>query len=282
MGYHTGNRSAVGTTRAPSYPHRDFYDTPGVVKIHKDDTELSPAEAAILSSVQCELKGRAILDIGIGAGRTTPYLRAISRNYIGMDLSEKMIESARETIGDARLLVCDARNMSVFGNEQFDAVFFLGAGIDDVNAADRMVILNEVNRVLRKNGIFVLSAHNLDARDAGLWSFNGFSVSPKPRIFIRDNINRLWSYIFCVIKHLLNKIHSKGYVIFLDYEDHYGQHQDRPGVLLSTYYINKNTQIQQLLDAGFYQAAALDKFGLVADTDRIRKDGFVYCMARKK
>ena len=43
--------------------------------------------------------------------------------------------------------------------EQFAAVFFSYNGIDSVNQRDRNVILKEIRRVLRDDGVFVFSSH---------------------------------------------------------------------------------------------------------------------------
>lgn len=146
--------------------HRHYYNVPDVVKAIRELAKLSPSEQAILAILQDQLKGQPILDVGIGAGRTTPYLRELSADYVGIDLSVKMIESARERFPDARLLQRDAADLSLFAAGEFAAAFFLGAGIDDANPTDRMKILHEIYRVLKPGGMFVLCVHNLRAREA--------------------------------------------------------------------------------------------------------------------
>src|SRR5262249_50258420 len=142
-----------------------YYNTPEVLTHYKEYEALDPVESLLLARFRDELQDQPLLDVGIGGGRTTPYLLQISKSYIGVDFSAGMVGSAREKFPEANLQVCDASDLSRFGNGQFAAVFFLGAGLDDVPVAGRPRVLKEVNRVLRSRGAFLLAAHNFDAHD---------------------------------------------------------------------------------------------------------------------
>src|SRR5690606_12109488 len=107
-----------------------------------------------------EMAGKRILDIGVGGGRTTPYLLDVSRDYIGVDYAPKMIKKCRAQYPSVTFEVCDARDLSHFGPASFDLIFFSFNGIDYVDHADRIKILCEVRRVLTDQGAFVFSAHN--------------------------------------------------------------------------------------------------------------------------
>src|SRR5215467_15456610 len=139
-----------------------YYNEPEVLRHYVHPGGLYPPETVLLSRIKDELQGQPILDIGMGGGRTTPYLQSISQAYTGIDLSEGMIRSARQRFPGANLLVCDARDLSRFQDGQFVGTFFLGGGIDEVDVEDRMQVLREINRVLRRNGVFILATHNLD------------------------------------------------------------------------------------------------------------------------
>lgn len=45
-------------------------------------------ERVILGNIQDEILGREILDIGVGGGRTTLHLLALSSRYVGIGYSE--------------------------------------------------------------------------------------------------------------------------------------------------------------------------------------------------
>src|SRR5437773_8940560 len=94
--------------------YQTYYNDPAVLAHYKNSGGLYPAETVLLSQVKEELKDQPILDVGIGGGRTTPYLREISKSYTGIDFSEGMIQSARQKFPDVSLFVCDARDLSIF------------------------------------------------------------------------------------------------------------------------------------------------------------------------
>jgi ubiquinone/menaquinone biosynthesis C-methylase UbiE len=262
-------------------PNQKYYDTAGVVQFHKEDLQLWPVEAAVLSSLANEIRDQPILDIGIGAGRTTPYLQNISADYTGIDYSEKMIEAAKEKYGGANLLVCDARRMSAFHDGQFKAAFFFGGGICDMSGADRMLTLREVHRVLQGDGIFVLAAHNLDVRIAQPCPFPDWDWLGRPMATVKDNLRRMRAYISFWANRASRKIHDKGYAVLMDYEDCYDEWTKTPGMLLRTYYITRKLQVRQMLDTGFSSAHIVDKAGRIMDEQEEVKQGFLMCIARK-
>lgn len=64
--------------------------------------DLSLPEAAALASIANDARGRPILDVGVGAGRTVRALRAVSEDYLGIDYTQAMVESCRKKYPDAR------------------------------------------------------------------------------------------------------------------------------------------------------------------------------------
>jgi SAM-dependent methyltransferase len=260
--------------------YQAYYNDPQVIGHYVHPGGLYPAEAALLSRMKNELQDQSILDIGMGGGRTTAYLQSISQAYTGIDLSEGMIRSARQRFPGANLLVCDARDLSRFQDGHFAAVFFLGAGIDEVNVRDRLQILNEINRVLRRNGVFISAIHNLDAgcRNSGMAP--GLRLSDNLRGLITDNLLRARSVISHCTRRMWQKINDKGYIVCMDYDECFSDSR-KCGILLPTYYIRKDAQIQQLMENGFDQVEAIDQKGEVLTNGRIVKDQFLYYSARK-
>lgn len=121
-----------------------------------------PGEQAAVDYVAVEARSQPILDIGVGAGRTTSVLRAISQDYIGIDYTREMVESCRAMHPGVRIEHMDARDLGAFSDNQFGLVVFSFNGIDSVNFEDRRRVLKEVHRVLRPRGLFLVSAHNRD------------------------------------------------------------------------------------------------------------------------
>src|SRR6478752_6521028 len=138
--------------RSVAEVNRRFYESPGVAESFRDHAELCPGEALILESLKEELQGKPLLEIGVGAGRVTPYLTALSQNYVGIDCCRSMIDLVRRKFTGVQFFVCAAENMTMFEDRQFAAVLFWGNGLDEVENKERIRILKEINRVLRKGG----------------------------------------------------------------------------------------------------------------------------------
>ena len=155
--------------------HR-YYEAIGVAEQYGKDCDVIGAEEVILDFLRNDARRESVLELGIGGGRTTPHLLAITKDYVGVDYSKRMVETCRQKF-DSIFMVCDARNMPSFENERFSAVVFWGNGIDEVSPLDRILILHEVNRVLKKDGLFTFSSHNLDWHGVPAFALEGFSLS---------------------------------------------------------------------------------------------------------
>ena len=71
------------------------YENAEVVNLYRVDGGLQIPENAILNKIKAEFLGKRILDIGVGAGRTTPALLEISNDYVGIDAACSMISACR-------------------------------------------------------------------------------------------------------------------------------------------------------------------------------------------
>jgi len=119
-----------------------------------------PGEQAALEFARLLIQGQPILDIGVGAGRTTALLRPLAGEYLGIDYTAEMVAASRATFPDVRFEHMDARNLQQLPADHFGLVVFSFNGIDSVEPRDRRVILREVHRVLRPGGLFIVSSHN--------------------------------------------------------------------------------------------------------------------------
>ena len=102
----------------------------------------------------------SILDLGVGGGRTTPFLSANTKNYIGVDYSSSMINVCIKKYPSLQFLTLDASDLSTFKAENFEVAVFLFNGVDYLLESKRLSCLNEVNRVLKPDGLFIFSTHN--------------------------------------------------------------------------------------------------------------------------
>lgn len=101
-----------------------------------------------------------VLDLGCGAGRTTSYIREMAGKVVGVDLSQALIEAAEEKYPDVDFKVMDAGKLD-FPDNSFDVVVFSYNGLCYVHPEEkRITAIKEVNRVLKKDGIFIFSSFN--------------------------------------------------------------------------------------------------------------------------
>lgn len=118
-------------------------------------------ERAAYRQVSAEAGGAPILDLGVGGGRTVSLLRAVSADYVAIDYTPVLVETARRRFPDADIRLGDARDLSSFADGHFGLVVFSYMGLDSVGREDRRRILREVRRVLRPGGTFWFSTLNL-------------------------------------------------------------------------------------------------------------------------
>jgi ubiquinone/menaquinone biosynthesis C-methylase UbiE len=105
--------------------------------------------------------GMAVLDLGVGGGRTTSYLSRIASRYVGVDYSEAMVRACRRKFSTLDFVLADASDLSVFENDSFDAIVFSFNGLDSVVPGERRSrCLRECLRVLRPTGLLIFSTHN--------------------------------------------------------------------------------------------------------------------------
>lgn len=108
------------------------------VKTYSSADALQTPERIILENIPEYIRGGKILDIGVGCGRTTPYLTSISKNYIGMDYSPEMVECCRQRFPDIEFMEGNACDLTRFHDGSFDLICFSYNGIDCVDHEDRL------------------------------------------------------------------------------------------------------------------------------------------------
>jgi ubiquinone/menaquinone biosynthesis C-methylase UbiE len=218
----------AGTENEKTYASAD------VVRYYEQINQLQPVEQLIFDRLSARLPSMKVLDIGVGAGRTTQYLSDRTAEYVGIDSSPEMIAACQVRFPGVQFQVCDARDMACFNPGYFDFVLFSFNGIDYVDHDDRLKILQEIHRVSKPGAIFCFSSHNLQSFEQGFkaqWSWNP----------IATYTNLVMLGILKVVNPslTLTKLRALPWAIVKD-ESH--------NFRLNTYYIRPEDQIKQLVN----------------------------------
>ncbi|MCU1463960.1 MAG: Methylase [Acidimicrobiales bacterium] len=118
-------------------------------------------ERLALLSVADEVRGAAILDVGVGAGRTVSLLRLLSDDYLAVDYTPEMVELCRRNHPGVDVRVGDARDLDL-PDGRFGLVMFSFNGLDAIDHDGRGRALRELHRVTRPGGVAILSTLNKD------------------------------------------------------------------------------------------------------------------------
>jgi SAM-dependent methyltransferase len=229
---------------------------------------LLPAERRILNQLLPEIKGKRLLDIGVGGGRTTPALLEISRDYTAIDYSPEMVEATRQRSGLESVWCCDARDMRRFADSSFDFVLFSFNGIDQLHYEERPRVLNEVARVLRAGGIFMFSSHNRDFPDIGKLPWQHHNVKLTLDL-VKDSLMALL-YLPRHMRLQRHEIYQRDYAIVNGNSFSYS---------FLVCYVTIAAQTSELLRAGFSEVRAHDLQGNIITADD--SSPWIHYVARK-
>lgn len=165
--------------------HYDIYERSDIVRDFAARDSLTPAEVAALGEVWPLVRGD-VLDVGVGGGRTTAYLRDVARSYRALDISQAMVDACRALHRGAEVAIGDARTLEGHPDRAYDLVLFSFNGIDYIDHGDRRHVLEAAWRVLRPGGAFVYSSHNLGVLNGRLPP-----VTPAPMVPTADPLRLL-------------------------------------------------------------------------------------------
>ncbi len=138
---------------------RDTYDT--VARAYDaqlaDELDHKPLDRALLAAF-LELAGPGpVADVGCGPGHVTRYLAARHPDVVGLDLSPRMIEIARERAPGLPFAVASMLCLPVAGGAWAGAVALYS--IIHLSPPERAVAFREFARVLRAGGRLLVSFH---------------------------------------------------------------------------------------------------------------------------
>lgn len=143
--------------------NQETYNNQSVIAEYDKFDFLFKAENHILIKLRSYLRNSNVLDIGIGAGRTTKRLANLCDRYEGIDYSENFVAHCKKKfqgLRNASFSFADARSMPHFADNSFDFILFSFNGIDCIDIEGRNLVMEECKRVLKDGGMFCFSFHN--------------------------------------------------------------------------------------------------------------------------
>jgi SAM-dependent methyltransferase len=247
------------------------YGTSDIVLFYANLDKLKPAEQAILELLKNRLSKMRMLDIGVGAGRTTKFFAPLTNDYIGVDYSPQMVERCIQKFPEYNFKVADARKLP-FSDSYFDFTLFSNNGLDYMEYNDRLQVLKEMHRVT-KEAFVCFSTHNLNNIYSN-FRLNfpvGYSNLKCFGIKFKDEAYRICK-LFLENRSSVMHLKKKPYLLFND-----GVHEFR----LVTYYVKPEEQIRQLKLLNFNRFQAFGEDGRNIPTSRLpsAKDFYIYFLS---
>lgn len=145
--------------------YQSAYNNQVAIKHFIQSKALQLPEIRLLQILQAQLSQLKMLDIGVGAGRTTLYFAPLVKEYAGIDCAPGMIDYCQNNLpqytDNATFQVGDVTNLSNFDNDYFDLVLFSFNGLDSLEKPARIKGLQEMQRVCKPGGWVFFSTHNL-------------------------------------------------------------------------------------------------------------------------
>lgn len=125
------------------------------------------AGAEFASFVRYLKQGTSIADVGCGNGRLILWLQNVTKDwpkppyhYLGIDNSEKLLQKAKENFPHENFIHGDQLNLPIKENS-IDIIFSIRAFHHIPSRKLRLEALAEMQRVLKNNGILIITVWNL-------------------------------------------------------------------------------------------------------------------------
>ena len=247
------------------------------VRYYAIQSHLDRPEWNSLTGVADEIRGKRILDLGVGGGRTVSALLELSNDYIGIDYVEEMTETCRRRFPGVRFETMDARSMPELADGSFELIFFSCNGLCMVDHDGRLAILKEVHRLLTPNGVFIFSAYNRNSAEHDrLFTFPVFEPTSKAIKIPR----RIASYTLHTALRIFNRLRNKRREI---YASEYSIINDKcHDYRTMLYYITMEQQLKQLESIGFSPDICVynSRGDVVRPDDNERCDSLLYLTRR--
>lgn len=244
-----------------------------MVKHYKGLNKLFPPEKVLLDLITGKQQRRAMLDLGIGGGRTTNLFASYFQRYIGIDFSVGMIETCKQrfsNLKNALFITADAASLPELPLTNFDFILFSLNGISYLkNLEERITLIANIHKLLDNSGIFAFSAHNTNSIKT-LYSFQ----LPK-----RNPLKLITHFI-----HYKKIRKINGPLSGYSHKNFFQLYDGGEDFKAFTAYILPSYQVKLLHNAGFKNIQAFDMNGNSLNLDKIDlcRDYWIHYFCRKK
>jgi SAM-dependent methyltransferase len=215
---------------------------------HYTGRTLRAPEVMLLVRHRDELSGR-VLELGCGGGRLSGYLADLASDFRALDISPLMVAHCSRAYPAGTFEVGDLRELSRYADASLDAVFASFNVLDVLDDAERRRVLGELHRMLDRDGLLILSSHNLA---------HAPSIPRPTKLRTRNPIGAVHQLLRMPRRERnrrrllpLQRVHDD-YAILTDEAHEYG---------ILHYYIGRDAQQRQLAGAGFELLECLDLDG---------------------
>lgn len=106
------------------------------------------------------LKGKTVLDVGIGPGLTTRFFTDYGLKVIGIDLTSNFLKMAGKNAPKARIMQMDMRHLK-FADDRFDGIFACASFLH-VPKSEALQTLKGFHRVMKKGGVLFIAVKKGD------------------------------------------------------------------------------------------------------------------------
>ncbi len=170
---------------------------------------------SMTSFLKKEVKGKSVLDLGCGSGIYTKKLASFGAKIVGSDLSSGLIEIARRENPSIKFYIEDAKKTQ-FKKSSFDVV---SSSLMIHYFKELPPLFKEVNRILKKNGLFVFSMHHPVMEVSSKLKIKGIKGSllkpyfhnNKYEVVLHDKI-KLIAYHH-TFENIINSLNDSGFIV---------------------------------------------------------------------
>jgi len=258
----------------------EVYQDLNIIQEYINSDFLFEPERRVIELLRGELRHCSMLDVAVGAGRTTQHFAPLVERYVGIDYSEKMLEICRQQFADSinsgrvSFQHADMSKLDMFDDNSFDFILISYNAISTLAHGKRLETYQELQRVGKPDSYLFMSAHNLQ------WVPRVLLKLPR-KISLAHPRHTYWNLRKWIKVYLSNdwqvlrRIGEQPYAIIND-----GAHDFR----LLHYYIRPSEQVRQL--SQYYRnirAFALDGHEILSEQELAQAgDAFLYYLCNNQ